>query len=352
MSTPSPVHDAAPTADASSRARRIVLPASARPILLVVVDTEEEFDWSLDFDRRNTGVAHMHDIEKLQRVFDEFSIRPVYVVDHPIASQTESIAALKPIHDSRRCEIGAHLHPWVTPPFEEEVNRRNSYPGNLPRELEQRKLAELVRAIESGFSVRPRSYKAGRYGFGANTAAILDELGFEVDLSPCPAFDLSDDGGPDYSAFTTDPRWLDGAQRVLSIPTSGAYVGFVKTGASGLYRLITKNALKPLRLPGILARIGALERLHLSPEGYAFEDNRRLTRALHHEGVRTFTFAMHSPSVKPGCTPYVRTDRDLVQFLDSCRRYFEFFLRELGGASMTALELRRHLESFSKDARA
>jgi hypothetical protein len=321
-------------------------------VLLVVVDTEEEFDWSADFDRKSTGVTHVRELDKLQSVFGEFAIRPVYVIDYPIASQHESSSVLRTISAANRCEIGAHLHPWVNPPFDEEVTRRNSYPGNLPRDLEKKKLGELVRAIETNLGVRPRSYKAGRYGFGPNTSSILTELEFEIDLSPCPAFDLSGDGGPDYSAFTTHPRWLDRSRRVLSIPTSGAFVGFVKTGAPGLYRLATKSSLRSLRLPGILARIGALERLHLSPEGYAFEDNRRLTRALHHEGARTFTFALHSPSVKPGCTPYVRSEKDLVQFLDSCRRYFEFFLHELGGVSMTALELRRHLESFSKEARA
>lgn len=331
----------------------VELPSEARPVLLVVVDTEEEFDWSAEFDRSSTGVTHICDIGKLQGVCDEFGIRPVYVIDHPIASQRVSSNALKGIHTSGRCEIGAHLHPWVTPPFEEEVNRRNSYPGNLSCELEKQKLSELSRVIEANLGVRARSYKAGRYGFGPNTAAILDELGFEVDLSPCPPFDFGEDGGPDYSAFDAKPHWLAGpSRRLLSIPTSGAYVGFVKTGAHGLYRLATRPSLRPLRLPGILARMGALERLHLSPEGYAFEDNRRLTRALHHEGVRTFTFSLHSPSVKPGCTPYVRSERDLVQFLDSCRRYFEFFLHELGGTSMTALELKQHLESFSKDASA
>jgi hypothetical protein len=323
-----------------------------RPILLVVIDTEEEFDWSADFDRKSTGVAHMRDIDKLQGVFDEFSIRPVYAIDYPIASQRESFERLANIHSAERCEIGAHLHPWVTPPFDEEVNRRNSYPGNLPRELEKSKLATLVRAIDTNLGVRPRSYKAGRYGFGPNTAATLAELGFDVDLSPCPPFDFGDDGGPDYSSFSADPRWIDGPRRILSIPTTGAYVGFVRDGAHGLYRFATKPALRALHLPGSLSPLGPSRRLHLPPEGYAFEDNRRLTLALHHRGVRTFTFSLHSPSVKPGCTPYVRSEADLVQFLDSCRRYFEFFLRELDGVSMTALELREHVEQLSKQARA
>jgi hypothetical protein len=108
--------------------------------------------------------------------------------------------------------------------------------------------------------------------------------------------------------------------------------------------------LSKVRLPGILSRLGALERLMLSPEGYAPEHHRRLTRALLARGTRVFTFSLHSPSLRPGCTPYVRSQQDLVQFLDACRRYFEFFLGELGGVGMTALELREHLSARTRKA--
>jgi hypothetical protein len=312
-------------------------------LLLVVVDTEEEFDWSRDFDRANTSVSHMREIGRFQSVCDEFDVRPVYVVDHPIASQEESAAPLRAIHARGRCEIGAHLHPWVTPPFDEEVNRRNSYPGNLPRELERAKLEALVGAIRAGLGVRPLSYKAGRYGFGPNTAAILVELGFEVDLSPFPPFDLREDGGPDWTHAPVVPRWLAGG-RLLSVPTTGGYVGYASGGGHALFRLASAPSIAWARLPGVLSRLGALERLHLSPEGYEPAHHRRITRALLARGVRVFTFALHSPSVMPGCTPYVRSDEDRLRFLDSCRRYFEFFLGEFGGESTTAIELRRRLE--------
>lgn len=321
------------------------LPASARPVLFVVVDTEEEFDWSASFDRRNTSVQHMLVIDSLQSVFDEFGVRPVYVCDYPIATQRESIDALSKIHGSGRCEIGAHLHPWVTPPHDEEVNAHNSYPGNLPRELELAKLRALTHALETNFGVRPRSYKAGRYGFGPHTAAALAELGYTVDLSPCPPFDLGADGGPDWSAFPVDPYWHGASGELLVVPTTGAYVGFARGLGHGFYRLTTSPALRGARVPGILSRLGAFERLHLSPEGYLGEHHRRITRTLLASGVRTFTFALHSPSVLPGCTPYVRTESDKRAFLDACRRYFEFFLRELGGVTMTPLEFRATLDT-------
>ena len=62
------------------------LPADQPPVLLVVIDTEEEFDWNAAFDRSNTGVGHMRHIGRVQDVFDELGARPTYVIDYPVAS--------------------------------------------------------------------------------------------------------------------------------------------------------------------------------------------------------------------------------------------------------------------------
>ncbi len=335
---------------APDRKELVRLPRGERPTLLVVVDTEEEFDWFAPFDRTRTSVAHMREIGAFQKICDEHRVRPLYAVDHPIATQAESAGPLREILASGRCEIGAHLHPWVSPPFEEEVNARNSYPGNLPRELERTKLAGLARTIEEHLGVRPRAYKAGRYGFGPNTAATLAELGFEVDLSLLPAFDLSADGGPDHSRVSPEPRWI--GPGLLSLPATAAFVGFARGAAPGLHRIASVPPLAWVGATGILARLGALERLMLSPEGFLPEHHRRLTRALLDRGIRVFSFTLHSPSIRPGCTPYVRTGRDRDRLLDACRRYFDFFLGELGGVSMTPLELKRQLETIPAPAHA
>jgi hypothetical protein len=63
------------------------------------------------------------------------------VIDYPVAVQDVAALPLKAIQEAGRAEIGAQLHPWVTPPYEEEVNARNSYPGNLPRDPEAAKLS-------------------------------------------------------------------------------------------------------------------------------------------------------------------------------------------------------------------
>jgi len=316
---------------------------SASPNLLVVVDTEEEFDWFAPFDRKNVGVDHMRDVGLFQSICDAARIRPLYAVDFPVATQEAGARPLREIYDSGRCEIGAHLHPWVTPPFEEEVSARNSYPGNLPRDLERRKIEALLREIEARLGVRPRCYKSGRYGFGPNTAATLEELGFEVDLSPLPAFDLSADGGPDWSDASPEPRRI--GAKLVQIPATSAFLGFARGAGPGLQRIASSPPFSWAAAPAILSRLGALDRLMLSPEGFLPRHHRRLTRALLDRGVRVFTFTLHSPSLRPGCTPYVRTIAERDEFLDACRRYFDFFLGELGGVAGTPVEIARSFAS-------
>lgn len=309
---------------------------------MVVVDTEEEFPWS-QFDRRNTAVTAMAELHTAQRVCDAHGIVPTYVADYPIVSQPDGYAPLRDILADNRCVVGAHLHPWVTPPFTEVVNARNSYPGNLDCALEQDKLRHLCTAIEDNLGVRPVAYKAGRYGVGPNTYAILEAAGFDVDLSPSPPYDFSADGGPDFSQQDATPFWFGAQRRLLCIPTTGAYVGSAGRFSHRLYRFATRPRLQRLRLPGVLGRLGLVSRLRLSPEGFPLKAMQRLTRHLLRRGQRAFVLSYHSSSLKPGCTQYVRTADDRSAFLATLNAYFDFFLRELGGVTMTPLQLRQHL---------
>ena len=65
------------------------LPSDHPPVLLVVVDTEEEFDWEGGFSREHTAVSAMGSVERAQSLAEEFDITPTYVVDYPVASQVE-----------------------------------------------------------------------------------------------------------------------------------------------------------------------------------------------------------------------------------------------------------------------
>src|SRR3989337_207366 len=131
-----------------------------RRSLVVVIDAEEEFDWAADFSRNSTSVHALRSVDRIQRIFEEYNIKPVYVVDYPVASQPEGYEPLREVYASGGCLIGAHLHPWVNPPYEEALNRYNSFPGNLLRSLEAEKLKILTDSIGDKFGQRPIIYKA------------------------------------------------------------------------------------------------------------------------------------------------------------------------------------------------
>ena len=319
------------------------LPPGDGPVLCTVISTEEEFDWSKSFDPQATKVEAAQYIGRAQEMFDDSGVRPVYVVDYPIASSESAFPYFREIEEAGRCEIGAHLHPWVTPPVEEEIGLSNSFPGNLPQELERAKLESLFAEIERNFGRRPSSYQAGRYGFGTRTAGLLREGGIDVDFSASAAFDFSFEGGPDFSQLTSETAWGGPDGRLLCVPVSGAYLGRLGSLAPHAHRIST--ALTWARVPGVLARMGVVERLRLSPEGYDLNDLQRLTRWLFERGVRIFVFSFHSPSVLPGCTPYVRDAAELKAFLGKCSAFYSFFFNELGGRSMTGRELHAHLSS-------
>lgn len=331
---------------AASKDELCALPLDERPRLVVVIDTEEEFDWSKDFSRSNTSVKAMRHIHAVQEVFDRYGITPVYVVDYPIVSHPDGYEPLQEILSSGRCVIGVHLHPWVSPPFREEVNRRNSFPGNLPYDLEAEKLRCLRERIQECFGIRPTIYKAGRYGIGQSTAQILLDQGFEVDLSVCPFMDYSQEGGPDFSGSSYSPYWIV-RDRLLEIPLTVGFSGLLRRWGQGVHRLASAPALAPCRPVGVLARLGLVNKVWLSPEGFLSPEHIRLTKDLYADGLRVFSFAFHSPSVVPGHTPYVSSRADLDEFLARCDRYFDFFLGKLGGCPTTPIELKRVFSSVT-----
>lgn len=324
--------------------RTIDWPADEPPMLVVVVDTEAEFDWGAHGPRRAVGVSSIKCQHRAQEIFERYGVRPTFVVDYPVSSTPEAYELIGALYRSGACEIGAHLQPWDNPPLVEPMTDENSYPGNLPFELEREKLIQLGRSIETNLGVRPRIYKAGRYGVGPATARILAELGYEIDLSVVPGTDLTCKLGPNFSRCRASPYWFGNDPALLEIPLSIGYTGLLAGIGNAAYTLTMNDRLKSLHVPGILARLGLVERITLTPEGISFEELRRLTRALLRKGHRVFNFTYHSPSLAPGNTPYVRSPEDLQVFLERIEQYLRFFTEEIGGRAATPFEVRQCAE--------
>ena len=92
------------------------LPASWPPTLVVVIDTEEEFDWTASFDSANTAVTNIGLQPLAQDIFDSHEVVPTYVIDYPVANTLSAVAVLGSFAAEGRCARGAHLLRWVMAP--------------------------------------------------------------------------------------------------------------------------------------------------------------------------------------------------------------------------------------------
>ena len=317
-----------------SRAMRARFEAGFGQRVLLTIDTEEEFDWGGEFSKTGYGLDHVTRLAKFQEFCENLGVVPVYLVDWPIATSGEAIEILRPAAAAGKAEIGVQLHPWVNPPHQEEINPHNSYAGNLPYELERAKLLRLSEEIERAFSINPLIYRAGRYGLGPHTAAILGEAGIAIDTSVRSNFDYSAHYGPDYSAHPLWPYWVSGERALLELPVTTVFWGILRQQGPMLHRLLRSQP----RLLGILSRLGLLEKIALTPEGVTLEEALRGIDIAVDDALPVIVLSFHSPSLVPGHTPYVRSEEDLDRVYDWLRGVY-VRLAERGVQPTTVAEI-------------
>lgn len=297
-------------------ARPAVLP-DGRPVCTIVVDAEEDFDWLTPTYGTAHTTANMRSLRALQEIAGAYGLPPTYLLTYPILQSPEIVQALRRRVERGECELGVQLHPWVTPPFDAASASDTSFAGHLAPELERRKLVELARKFAECFGTPARMYRAGRYGLGEHSAALLDELGFTIDTSLAPRTNFASEGGPDFASYAYRPFWFGTRRPLLEVPLCREIVGWGGRLAPALYHTASAApAAAGLPLLGLASRLRCAERITLSPEGNDFRAMARLARRLHAAGQRVFVVSFHSSSLAVGRNPYVQTKAELHGFYD------------------------------------
>ena len=311
--------------------------------LVITIDTEED-DWAT-YRREGSGLRNIERIPDLQRLFDEFRVRPTYLIDYPVATDPRTSALFRELAKDGRCEIGAHCHPWNTPPFREEISARNTMLCNLDPGLQYEKVRALHGAISENVGAVPACFRAGRWGFDAEVAETIARLGYRIDTSVTPYTDWTRYGGPDFSEESPGMKRIDGDGAdsprghggLLEVPTT---IGFLQRDfqrSNRLYRRITGTAWKKTRMLGVLDRLRLLNKVWLSPENSGTAEMIGLTRAMAGNGYPVVNLTFHSPSLVEGLTPFVQEEGDAKRFFRKIREYLEF-ARSEGIASIVLSE--------------
>lgn len=311
--------------------------------VLLTVDTEEEFDWRAPFQRDGYGLSHVTAIPRFQRVCEAIGAQPVYLVDWPIVSDPRAVDIIGDAVQRGTAEVGVQLHPWVNPPFDEELSVYNSFAGNLPPALEAAKFMRLRDAVEAAFGTPPLIYRAGRYGLGRNTAQLLQSAGIKIDTSVRPLFDYSNQGGPDYSHHPPAPYWVDEARALLELPITSTYLGPLRRMGPIIHRA---QRHIPTLFSGF-SRFKLLERIALTPEGFSAAEALRGVDVALASGLPMLVLSFHSPSLAPGHTPYAATEAKV----EALYQWFEEIYAELNRRGVRSVTVREVIAATGGDLR-
>lgn len=300
----------------------------------ITIDTEED-EWG-EYQSSGHHVENVKQLARLQEIFDHFGAVPTYLVTYPVVKSDLAREVLGDILSKSQCEIGTHCHPWNTPPFEEELGKRNSMLCNLPDQLVLRKIETLDMAITESLGVKPRCFRAGRWGFGSNVANAIQNLGYQVDTSVTPFVDWGNYCGPDFrnapqQAYRFSPS------DVLSMRSDGcllevpATIGFLQNNFERCHRLIQSisgSTVRRLRLRGILDRTRMLNFRWLSPELSNGKDMVALAKTCLLRSASYLNMSFHSTTLLPGKSPFVRTHAELESFLRNIEIILQFAANE------------------------
>jgi len=317
----------------------IAFPATFGTRFMLVVDTEEEFNWDAPFDRDSRNVTAIEGMKRGQGYFANAGVKPLYVTDYPVIDDPQAGAMLAQWAQDGQADVGAHLHPWVNPPHVEDVSAANSYAGNLPEEWEREKLTLLRDRIEQVTGQAPLAFRAGRYGVGPHTGAILHDLGFKLDTSIRSRFNYGRQHGPDFTGKPLIPYRTGPNRELVELPLSTAYAGPLRSVGDSLLPLIERGGL----VAGLLARSGLLQRIPLTPEGISAAEAVKAIDRLLADGLPILMFSFHSPTLEPGHTPYVRDAADLRAFY----RWWDVVLEHLTRRGVAPIGLNEVLAATS-----
>lgn len=299
------------------------------PHLMIVMDVEEEFDWRRPQPGVDWDFNALDGMKTFQSAMTNLGMPVCLLVDYLVATIPEAADAFRGWVETGEVEIGSQLHCWITPPHVETDPALTSFQCNLESELERKKIATITETIESHIGSRPQVFRAGRYGFGPATAEILKEMGYKVDISIMPNSSYRfEGGGPDATRVPDFPFWLDAERTLLEIPVTRGVIGGWKNGFYRRpWRVFDSPLSRSLMLPAVLARLGILERITLSPEGQSYEDMVRLVEEQLNWNKSVFCISFHSSSLTPGGSPFVGSDQDVAELIDRTARLVDYLTK-------------------------
>ncbi|MBI2474657.1 MAG: hypothetical protein HYV68_03070 [Candidatus Taylorbacteria bacterium] len=316
--------------------------------LVVTVDTEADNQWQ---HRPEISLKNIVFLERFQKVCEQYGFPPTYLITYEVATDEKAVSLLSSWQKRGVAEIGAHLHPWTTPPENgvagPDGKIEHPFPSELPYDLLENKLKSLSRAIHESFGIKPVSYRAGRWGMDERQLKILKDLGFKADCSLTPKVDWRRNigakggrGGKDWRSASVYPYYpsecniflAENDKRLLEVPMTVLYTGVCCREKSALCRIMSRlpESFPKKVLNRLFFKRKWLRVFPKSEIGHwrGIYDSAKLNN------LPVMEFMIHSSELMPGGSPSSKTESDVDAVYKNLEAMFTLF-RDRGVQGVT-----------------
>lgn len=300
--------------------------------VLFTVDVEEQGLFSGSYER-HPEVDNVLHLDRLERITTEFGIPLTLLCTYPVVTDDACRRELRRIQDETGAELGVHLHPWTTPPFDDQGPTPLDS-STIPTDCLAAKLDTLTQAVQELSGRKPTSFRMGRFDFSNAVRDMLVPAGFTVDssaipLQPTPA-------GTDYFLAPTAPYMLDTAfGPIYEVPPTMAQA---IPGTARPFRALA-GLFPQEKLPGLLKLYHYNCRVGLQPLAYGLSQMKAATWLHERAGGDVLTFFLHSSELSPGHHPRLMTQAASDAYLDRIHHYLAWLDKrcDITGATLSDL---------------
>jgi hypothetical protein len=297
-------------------------------LFTMTIDTEEEWDWDTGWPTRDLSLKNIRRLPKLQELCSRHNVATTYYANQAVFDDPEARRILLDVACQEHVEIGMHIHPWNTTPFDRDhpVNVRDTFVHNLSAEVVIPKLESVYqRFVDSG--LRPTSFRGGRYSCGHLVQEYLRNKGFLADASIVPYTTWKDEGAPDHRNRDIYPVRFpprrDGDRPFWEIPLTLGFTWRPFRFWQRAFDLVENTSLSKLHLIGIAERIGLVRRVWLNFEQPLGRKMLPFLWKLRRMGLPCISLTVHSSSLMAGKNSLIRT-------LDDENRLFAYMDQVFG----------------------
>ena len=307
-----------------------------KPAFLITIDTEGDNLWR---NRQTITTRNTLFLPRFQALCEKYGFKPTWLTNYEMASDPAYVEFARDVIQRGQGEVGMHLHAWNSPPetpLTDDDWRWQPYLIEYPDSVLREKVIFMTELLEEKFQTKMLSHRAGRWAFDERYAAVLRELGYQVDCSVTPRVSWRNSpgapqgqGGTDYSRFPQHAYFLDpedisrsGNSTLLEVPMSIQYKhsAVMNTLKQGYDRLRGKK-----RGPSVS---------WLRPSGGNLAAMKRVAELSLAQANDYVEFMLHSSEFMPDGSPTFKTEADIERLYEDLEALFSWLQQRTQGMTL------------------